>query len=600
MSDLGRPITIGIIFLFVGVIYAYKLFTIQVLDSTYQAEAEKNIVQKEILYPYRGNIYDRHGELLVQNQPAFDILVVPKEVKRIDTLSFCKHFNISKEEFDSKMLKARQYSMVRPSVFKKMIPIREFAVFQDFLVNYPGFSIQPRIIRDYPDATLANALGYIGEIDKRRLARDTTNVYRQGDYIGISGLEEIYEEELRGRTGVKYNLVNVRGIDKGSFKGGAYDTSAVAGKNLMTTIDRQLQAYGERLMKGKRGAIVAIEPATGEILAISSNPTYDPNLLTGREFGTNYRQLSMDTTKPIFNRPVMALYPPGSIFKVVQSLIALEEGVIGPSTRFPCNRNQVNCHAHPNPANLHNAIKYSCNPYFYSTFRKIVNQNLHENTFIDTRIGMEKWLDYVRSFGLGEPLGIDLPNEKGGQIPGLGLYDRIYGENRWKFSTIYSLSIGQGEILVSPLQMANMAAAIANRGYYIRPHLVKKIGDESLDYMNSIDRHEIPIQEKYFDMVVEGMKDAIQGTAMRAYIPDIEICGKTGTAENPHGEDHSVFMAFAPKDDPKIAIAVYVENAGWGGRAAASTASLMIEKYLKGEVNRKWLEEFVLKGDFIY
>lgn len=394
-------------------------------------------------------------------------------------------------------------------------------------------------------------------------------------------------------------MVNVRGVDKGSFKNGALDTASVAGLNLQSTIDLQLQKYGEKLMKGKRGSVVAIEPKTGEILSMISAPVYDPNLLAGAAYSKNYNVLLSDTTKPLFIRPIQAKYPPGSIFKVVQSLIGLQWGILTPNTTFACNKALVACHNHPSPVNLFGAIRNSCNPYYYQAFRQMINQDVSTNTYTDTQIGLDKWHEAVEKFGLGHKLGVDLPYENSGSVPSSQLYNRIYGEGRWKYSTIYSLSIGQGEMLVTPLQMANLAAIFANKGYYYTPHLIKAInGDPNNIPEEYTTKHDVGVSAHHFDMVHDAMAEALYGTAMRAIIKDITIAGKTGTAQNPHGEDHSVFVAFAPKEDPKIAIAVYVENAGWGGRAAASTASLMIEKYLRGHTERPALEEYVLAGEF--
>lgn len=513
---------------------------------------------------------------------------------------FCSVFNLTKGELlqaFAEMRKRKEYSPVKPTLFIKQLSNYDFARIQDYIDEFPGFYIQPRTSRAYTTRTMANVLGYVSEITRSQLERDTTRIYRQGDYIGQSGLEAQYEIYLRGKRGVRYKLRNVDGVDKGSFKEGEYDTLSVPGYDLITTIDLSLQEYGEKLMHGKVGSIVALEPATGEVLAMISGPSYDPVLLTGRNFSSNFMLVSSDSAKPLFTRPLMAMYPPGSIFKIVQTLIALQEGVVGYDTRFPCDRSIVNCHNHPQPCDLHMAVQYSCNPYFHQVFRRIINQNKSPNTFTDARIGLENWYGYVTRFGLGKPLGIDLPSEKGGQMPGPALYNRIYGEGRWKFSTIYSLAIGQGEMLVTPVQMANLAAIMANKGFYYTPHLVREIrGSEN---QPAVQRHDTGIDEKYFDFVQDAMSDAIYGTAQRAVIPGIDLCGKTGTAQNPHGHDHSVFMAFAPKDNPKIAIAVYVENAGWGGRAAASIASLMIEKYLTGEVKRTALEEYVLRGQFL-
>jgi penicillin-binding protein 2 len=597
----GRKEIIQLVFILTGVIFLIKLFSIQILDERYAQLAASNSIMKEIEYPFRGLIYDRKGKLLVYNSPEYDLLIVSREVKSLDSARFCEVFDITQEDLISlfKELKTRkEYSPFKPTVFIKQLSNYDFAKIQENLDEFQGFYIQPRTSRAYESEVLANALGYVSEISKNQLDRDTSKLYRQGDYIGQSGLEGYYETVLRGQRGVRYKLRNVKGIEKGSFKNGEFDTLSIPGQNLITSIDLELQKYGELLMQGKVGSIVAIEPGSGEILSIISGPSYNPSLLTGRKFSSNFALVSSDTTKPLFTRPLMAMYPPGSIFKIVQTLIGLQEGVISYDTRFPCDRSVVNCHNHPNPTDLHGAIQYSCNPYFLQAFRRIINQNKSPNTFTDSRIGLDNWRGYVTRFGLGQPLGVDLPSEKGGQMPTSNLYNRIYGEGRWKFSTIYSLSIGQGEMLVTPMQMANLAAIMANKGYYYTPHLVKNVKDGSIDSRFTV-RHETGIDSAYFSFVQDAMSDAIYGTASRAVIPGITICGKTGTAQNPHGADHSVFMSFAPKENPKIAIAVYVENAGWGGRAAASIASLMIEKYLTGEVKRKSLEEYVLKGDFL-
>lgn len=596
----GRKEIIQILVVITGIVFLAKLFYIQLVDDRYARMAESNTIVKEIEYPFRGLIYDRNGKLLVYNTPEYDLFVVRKEVTNLDTALFCSVFNLTKGELlqaFAEMRKRKEYSPVKPTLFIKQLSNYDFARIQDYIDEFPGFYIQPRTSRAYTTRAMANVLGYVSEITRSQLERDTTRIYRQGDYIGQSGLEAQYEIYLRGKRGVRYKLRNVDGVDKGSFKEGEYDTLSVPGYDLITTIDLSLQEYGEKLMHGKVGSIVALEPATGEVLAMISGPSYDPVLLTGRNFSSNFMLVSSDSAKPLFTRPLMAMYPPGSIFKIVQTLIALQEGVVGYDTRFPCDRSIVNCHNHPQPCDLHMAVQYSCNPYFHQVFRRIINQNKSPNTFTDARIGLENWYGYVTRFGLGKPLGIDLPSEKGGQMPGPALYNRIYGEGRWKFSTIYSLAIGQGEMLVTPVQMANLAAIMANKGHYYTPHLVKEIrGSEN---QPAVQRHDTGIDEKYFDFVQDAMSDAIYGTAQRAVIPGIDLCGKTGTAQNPHGHDHSVFMAFAPKDNPKIAIAVYVENAGWGGRAAASIASLMIEKYLTGEVKRTALEEYVLRGQFL-
>ncbi|AWW30658.1 penicillin-binding protein 2 [Echinicola strongylocentroti] len=595
----NRHSVIIIVIIIVGVILLSKLFMIQVVDDSFLRRAERNAVQRIVDYPYRGLISDRNEELLVYNNPVFDLMVIPQEFNIEDTAKFCDIFQIEKEKLIERYTAAKKYSWVKPSPLIKQISTTDFAKIQDYLIDYAGLFVMTRSVRAYPDSIAGSALGYIAEIIPRQLERDTINYYIQGDYIGHSGLESYYEKTLRGKKGAKYKMVNVRGVDKGSFKNGALDTASVEGMNLQTTIDLQLQKYGEKLMKGKRGSVVAIEPKTGEILSMVSAPVYDPNLLAGAAYSKNYNVLLSDTTKPLFIRPIQAKYPPGSIFKVVQSLIGLQWGVLTPKTTYACNKALVACHNHPSPVNLFGAIRNSCNPYYYQAFRQMINQEVSSNTYKDTQIGLDKWHEAVEKFGLGNKLGVDLPYENSGSVPSSSLYDRIYGKARWKYSTIYSLSIGQGEMEVTPIQMANLAAIFANKGYYYTPHLIKAInGDPDNIPEEYTTKHDVGVAAHHFDMVQDAMAEALYGTAMRAIIKDIAIAGKTGTAQNPQGEDHSVFIAFAPKEDPKIAIAVYVENAGWGGRAAASTASLMIEKYLRGHIERPALEEYVLVGDF--
>jgi penicillin-binding protein 2 len=599
MND-QRPFIIIFVIILVGLSLLTKLFLIQVADDSFLKRAERNAIQRVVDHPYRGLVYDRTGKIMVYNNPIFDLMIIPKEFDVKDTARFCEIFQISKEHLIESYTAARKYSPVKPSPLIKQISTTDFARIQNYLIDYPGLFVMTRAIRSYPQPSSANALGYIGEINATQLEKDSLQYYRQGDYVGLSGVEGFYEKELRGVKGVKYKMVNVRGIDKGPFKNGEYDTASLAGHNLTSTIDLELQQYGEMLMAGKRGSVVAIEPKTGEILAMISAPSYDPNLLTGGKFSSNYLELNQNESRPLFNRPIMAMYPPGSIFKIVQSLIGLQMGVLTPNTTFSCNRSLVACHNHPSPVNLFGAVKYSCNPYYHQAYRTMINREVSGNTFKDTEVGLNAWREYVLKFGLGGPLGVDLNNEKGGSIPSSSLYDRIYGSGRWKYSTIYSLSIGQGEMLVTPLQMANLAAIFANKGYYYPPHMIKAIdGDPSQIPNQYRTKKDVGVDPQHFDLIQDAMQEAIYGTAARAAIKDITIAGKTGTAQNPQGEDHSVFIAFAPKEDPKIAIVVYVENAGWGGRAAASTASLMIEKYIKGEVSRPALEEYVLIGKFM-
>ena len=602
MND-SRKYIVRVLIVLIAVVFATKLFSIQVLNENYRLAAESNIVQEIVEYPYRGLVYDRDGQLAVYNEPNYDLMVVPKEVQQMDTLAFCKTFEMSREKFISGMNEARRYSYIKPSVFIKQISSERFAQVQDQLMDYPGFYPKARTVRKYPYDGLANVFGYIGEISGRRLKSDTTNYYRSGDYIGITGLESQYEKDLRGKRGVKYKMVNVRGIEKGSFKDGKLDTLAIPGNDVHLSIDLELQKYAEQLMKGKIGSVVAIEPSSGEILSFVSSPSYDPNLLAGRNFGSNYGEIVNDSLKPLFNRPLMAMYPPGSIFKIVQGLIALQEGVVGANEQIYCDNSLIGDHAPPGSYDMKKAIRNSSNNYFFKVFKRFVNRGVPgdpKSQFKQAPIGLERWHEMVSAFGLGRPLGIDLPNEGAGVIPDPELYNRLYGTRRWKFSNIYSLSIGQGEILMNPIQMTNLAAIMANKGYYYIPHIAKGVGTTKyLDphYKQKVDTG---IDAEHFPVIIDGMEEALYGTAGRAIISDIVICGKTGTAENPHGEDHSVFMAFAPKENPQIAISVFVENAGWGGRAAASIASLLIEQHVRGSVTRPWLEDYVLKGEFIY
>lgn len=605
MNDSRTWIILGL-FTATGLTFLIKLFMIQVLVSDYKIKAASNAIKSIKIYPHRGLIYDRNGKLLAVNTPVYDLMVNLKKVKIKDTLAFCNFLGITKAQFDKNMKRVRQQKGSKPKAFLKQISSRDFAKIQDKLIDYPGFEAESKFVRSYPHRSLANALGYIGEISKKRLERDTTNYYQQGDYIGISGLEASYEEHLRGRRGVKMIYEDVRGNNKGSYKNGRYDTASVAGKDLISSIDIELQKYGELLMRNKRGAIVAIEPSTGEVLTMISAPSYDPNLLTGREFSKNFGPLLLNKTKPLYNRAIRSKYPPGSTFKTVQALIGQEENVISSQTVFPCNKSLVKCHWHPT-ADLQRSIQHSCNPYYFNVFRRIIYQNkLVDSTGgvskgSDGKIGYEKWRQHILSFGLGAKTGIDLNNEKGGNVPSLSFYNRKFGEGKWKFSNIYSLSIGQGELGVTPLQMANIATIIANRGYYYTPHLIKGIGKNKEKLAEFSKRHTVTVDPQYFKLIIDGMEGAVKaGTvAPSAIMPGITICGKTGTAQNPHGEDHSVFIAFAPKENPKIAIAVYVENAGFGGTWAAPIANLMIARYLKGKTLRPLTEKMVVEKSFI-
>ncbi len=593
------------IFVLIAIIFSVRLFSLQVLDDSYKTAANNNIIQEEIEYPFRGLMYDRNGEILVANKAIFDLLVIPAQIKQIDTVRFCGLVGITIKEFDTRIKKAKAYSYVKASLFIKQISLEDFSKFEDHLDEFPGFVLQPRITRSYTYPILANALGYISEISKYELTKDTINYYHSGDYIGKSGLEANYEAYLRGLRGKKFKIRNVRGVEKGKFKDGKFDTLAVPGFSITTTIDRTLQEYAEKLMQGKSGSIVVIEPATGEILSIVSAPSYAPGLLSGKGFSRNFSIINQDSLNPLFNRPLMAAYRPGSIFKIVQSLVAMQEGVITPYTRFKCNTNLIGCHnggSHPfrTSEKLVGAIKNSCNPYFYQVMRKMVVQHVEESPYKDAKIGLDKWSRYVKKFGFGAPLGVDLPGEKGGLIPDSKYYDRAYRGREWKYSNIYSLAIGEGENLVVPIQMANFTATVANRGFYYKPHLVKAISNTGQPLPIYTKKHYTGVDSAYFEVVVEAMAEVIKsGTGQyRAKLKDIEVCGKTGTVQNDPNPDHSVFIAFAPRDNPKIAVSVYVESAGQGARAAAAISGLLIEKYLKQDSAALYFEPYVLKGDF--
>ena len=598
-----RKFIIQGLIIFVAVILLARLFYIQVIDDSYFLSANNNVLRKINIYPARGIIYDRNGRILVQNEPVYDLMVIPRQTKSIDTLEFCKLIGISKDEFISKMNKARKYSPFKASIFEKQLSARLFAGFQERLFEFPGFYVQNRTVRKYPDSTAAHVLGYIGEVNDYIISK-TNNYYQLGDYIGISGIEKSYEDILRGQRGTKVIMVDVLNREQGSYENGAYDTVAVAGEKLISSIDYRIQKLGEQLMQNKKGSIVAIEPSTGEILCFISSPGYDPNLLVGRERGNNYIKLLRDETKPLFVRPLMAQYPPGSIFKAVEALIAQQENLIYPETRFPCGggysigSRMVKCmHVH-SPLDLRESIAQSCNAYYCWTFKKLIDQGNYGNV----EKNFLKWREYVNNFGIGKKTGIDLPNELSGLLPTVKFYDKYYGSGRWKSSTIISLSIGQGELGVTPLQMANIMSIIANKGWYYNPHLIKAIGDKAYVKKEYTTKNFVGIDSSYFEVVIDGMQQVVdRGTAYYAKINDIAMCGKTGTAQNPHGKDHSVFVAFAPRENPKIAIAVVVENAGFGSTWAAPMASILIEKYLKDTVSRPaYYIDRLLNADLIH
>lgn len=601
MNNLtNRKFIVGAIFSIIGLIFIIRLFNVQVVNNKYKLDSANNVLRVITEYPARGLLYDRKGKLLVYNEAAYDLMVIPGQLKTIDTVLFCKLLNIEKSVFIEKVNKAKSYSRYKPSVFEKELTAENYANIQDQMYQFQGFFAQTRTLRKYPNNNAAHLLGYIGEVNNAVLEKN--KYYKSGDYIGKSGIELAYEHLLRGKRGVRKILVDVHNREKGSYNNGLEDTLSVAGKNLTTTIDLDLQTYGELLMQNKTGSIVAIEPQSGEILSLVSSPGYNPNLLVGRSIKTNYPVLTKDSLKPLFNRATMAQYPPGSIFKTVQALIALQEGVITENTGFQCVRSLVGCHNHPTATNVAASIKMSCNPYYYFVFKRLIQQGKVKSIFKDSEIGLAKWNQNVKKFGFGGTLHTDIPGVKNGLVPGVDFYNKWYGKGRWAFSTIFSLSIGQGELGVIPIQMANLAAIIANKGYYYPPHVIKKINGKDSLPPDLSEKVSVGINSEYFLPIIEGMRGVVDepgGTARRAKINGITVCGKTGTAQNPHGEDHSVFIAFAPMDNPKIAIAVYVENSGFGGTWAAPIASLMMEKYLTDSISDPLKEKRILEANLL-
>ncbi len=596
----SRKYIIGAVIIFIFLVFIIKLFVIQVVKSEFKDSADNNSMRYVTQYPARGLIYDRNNKILVYNEAAYDLMIIPRQTKEFDTLELVSLLGIRYEDVINKISKAKKYSYYKPSIFVKQISSKDYALLQEKLYKYKGFYVQIRTLRKYPKKIASHIFGYVGEVNKKTV--DENTYYKSGDYIGISGLEKSYEKELRGKKGVKIFLVDNHNRIKGNYADEKKDTLPVIGKNLITTLDAELQGYGERLLNNKIGSIVAIEPKTGEILAMISSPSYDPNLLVGRIRTKNYKILVADTLKPLFNRAIMSRYSPGSIFKIVNGLVGLQMGVINEQTGFPCNKSLVMCHNHPTASNLKKAIQFSCNPYFYNVYRKIIQQGIKKSIYKDSEIGLREWRKYVLSFGFGEALNIDIPGVKGGLIPYVEFYNKWYGEHRWAFSTIYSNGIGQGEVEAIPIQMANLAAIIANKGFYYIPHFVKSVGDKKEMRKEYKHYHYTKVNKKHYDVVSEAMYAVVNepgGTARRARIKNIEICGKTGTVQNVHGEDHSGFIAFAPRENPKIAIAVYVENAGFGGTWAAPIASLMIEKYLTDTISNKYKEDRILNANFI-
>jgi penicillin-binding protein 2 len=597
-----RRFVISGIILGVGIIFLIRLFTLQITNKTYKQFATRNVLRKVTIYPARGLIYDRNQKLMVYNKASYDLMMIPRDAKSFDTTELCRILQVERVEFREAVRKARQYSSYKPSLVAGQISPEIYAPLQEKLYKFPGFFVQSRTVREYPGKSAAQVLGYVGEVNPSIIEKDP--YYRSGDYIGVSGLEKAYEKELRGRKGVSNYLVDVHNRIKGRYNNGTADTTAILGNNLLTGLDASLEAYAEQLMTNKKGAIVAIEPATGEIILMVSTPSYDPNLLVGRQRSANYMMLDNDSLfKPMWNRAIIGQYSPGSTFKPVNALIALQEHALTPFDRFSCSgpaSTPIKCtHNHVTPLAMREGLRESCNPYFWNVFRSIIN---HSPT---AEQGFNAWRQHVLDFGFNQRLGTELSSEVKGNIPESSYYDKYFGKKRWNALTIRSLAIGQGEILVTPLQMANEAAIIANRGYYITPHLVRAVQDTSrifrpLPYEKKV----VNIDPEYFNTIVEGMQAVIDETRLRTtiHLDDVTICGKTGTVQNPHGADNSAFIGFAPRDNPKIAIAVYIENSGFGATYAAPIAGLLIEKYLTDSITppRKELEQRLIETNLLH
>ena len=594
--------------LLTAIVFVGRLISLQLLNSSYKLLSDGNAVIENSIYPERGYIYDRNQKLLVSNQPVYDLMAIPENITLFDTLELSKILGVPKTELKKQIKTAKTFSVKLPSIIVGKISKERNAVIQEKVWKYQGFFLQKNSVRNYPVPIASNLLGYVSEVNKNDMKRD--NYYRLGELIGRQGIEEYYESFLRGRKGKKFFQKDRFNRIIGSYEEGKYDVPKEGAQNLILTIDSELQRYGEELLKNKRGGIVAIEPRTGEVLSLVSAPGYDPSILVGRKRSKNYRKLALDTlAKPLFDRGLQAQYAPGSTFKTINALVALQEGVIDDKTAYLCQKGHyyargmfMECHCRPGTKNnLLSGIYRSCNTYFANTYRRIIDragENVEE--------GMNIWNSHLKSFGLGNYLGYDLPVGKKGLIPDADYYNYWYKKGGWKSATVVSNAIGQGELLTTPIQMANFTAAIANRGYYIQPHFLKSVSNGVLDKV--YEKKPTSIDSIHFEKVIEGMFQVVErGTARVAKIRGVEMCGKTGTVENfmkidgvkTQMTDHSIFIAFAPKDDPKIALAVYVENGYWGARWAAPIASLMSEKYLNGSVKRKWLEDRMLNGSLL-
>lgn len=612
----SRKYVIIVIFVLIGILYAFKLFYMQVVDDTWKLRAQQIAEKRREITPPRAVVFDRDGNKIVSNKTYYNLMMVEKNMENLDTLAFAKLIGWTKQEVEDRFQAivegegkyynrhtgktTSNYQSIRSYPFIKELTAEEMSRIAPHLENFKGFYEEVSSMRDYPYANGANILGYLAEVTQPEIDKD--KFYKPGGRIGRAGIERYYEKQFRGEKGVRYIVTSAMNNTVGSFEDGKYDTIAKQAPPIHLGLDVELQAYGEKLLKNKKGCIVAIEPSTGEILAMVSSPNYDPNLLVGnRKIRENYPALLKNEDKPLFPRPLASEYMPGSTFKLIQSLIGMQEGVITKDSGFPCNKSVVGCHNHPSAQNVSQAVQMSCNPYYYAVVRRIVQQGKKKSSFEDAEIGLNRWAEYMHSFGLGVRLETDITGLRSGVIPDSKYYDKWYGHHQWKFSTIRSISIGQGEVQLTPLQLANMAAIMANRGWYYTPHFVKSIGDAGPLEQFTV-KHRTMVDRIHFDPVVEGMRRVVHeagGTARRARIDSVIVCGKTGTVENYIGsvkqKNHSVFIAFAPMNNPKIAISVFIENAGGGGGTwAAPTASLMMEQYLKGEITSTAKEKRIL------
>lgn len=597
-----RKYIIGGVACLVVFIYIAQLFNLQIIKSEYKESADGNAFFNKTLYPARGVMYDREDRLLVYNQPTYDLVYVPKQVQPFDTLELCRALDITREQFDKRLAEVKDrrlnpgYSVYTLQIFMTQLTAQESGILQEKLYKFPGFFIQKRTLRQYNYPNAGLLLGYVAKVSKKQMEND--DYYALDDYGGKSGIELSYEKHLRGEKGVEVLLRDAHGRIQGKYENGEHDVAPVSGKNLTLSIDIELQAYGEYLLQNKVGSIVMIEPSTGEILCMVTSPSYDPALLLGRDFGKNYKELASNPLKPLINRPIQGIFPPGSTFKPTQGLIFLEENIINTSTMFACAGGypplggKPKCHGHASPLPLIPAIATSCNSYFcYGLSHMLSNRQ----KYTDIQQAMDTWNGYITDMGFGRRVGVDLPSEQSGFIPSSEYYDvKRFKNKNWRASSVISIAIGQGEVSATPMQIANLAATIANRGYYYAPHVVKEIQDTPLDSIYT-HKHQVPIGKEHYEAIVTGMAQAVTSGTCKGInlLPDIEVCGKTGTAENPHGRDHSLFMGFAPKDNPKVAICVIVENGGFGATFGVPVGRLMMQKYLKGEIPEKdkWQED---------